>query len=408
MIKKSLKVLIPILFAVTFISFSPEKASAAINPLYNPRDVINNGDVGAWASHQIKFGISMASEPLIASDWIFIELPYFTQITEPTYASGFGGVPQYSVIDKQVRITGITANPGAYFTFYGLTAFNPVSPDQFDVYIRISKDVDGFDLREEAHIYATTTDGSVVVSAMIEAQVGTLRIMGVTSPGMFITFLEDGGIIGTCTAGNGGAFSQVFPGLNPVQHTIEIVGADPLERSIPPTTIEVFTRAYEITTVSGLILPPSISLDNSEVIRGAPLIISGMGVPDYQINIYVDPGTTYTAIPDVDGNWSYTIADTSDFEFGIYTVNALNQDPFGSTSLFSVSITFVIKPETPPEPGPGCDITRGDLNCDNAVNLIDFSILLFYWGSGDVNADINKDKNVNLVDFSIMMFYWQS
>jgi hypothetical protein len=50
--------------------------------------------------------------------------------------------------------------------------------------------------------------------------------------------------------------------------------------------------------------------------------------------------------------------------------------------------------------------STGDLNCDGAVNLVDFSILLFNWNSSAEVADINSDGTVSLPDFSIMLFYW--
>jgi hypothetical protein len=51
-----------------------------------------------------------------------------------------------------------------------------------------------------------------------------------------------------------------------------------------------------------------------------------------------------------------------------------------------------------------------DLNRDGSVNLIDFSILIFWWQTtgGDSNppADINQNGNVGLEDFSILLFNW--
>ncbi len=47
-----------------------------------------------------------------------------------------------------------------------------------------------------------------------------------------------------------------------------------------------------------------------------------------------------------------------------------------------------------------------DLNKDKKVNLIDFSILLFYWGTNNTCADQNKNGKVDLIDFSIMLYNW--
>jgi hypothetical protein len=75
----------------------------------------------------------------------------------------------------------------------------------------------------------------------------------------------------------------------------------------------------------------------------------------------------------------------------------------GSTvvSGFSKFVTFYVGKKAPAGICPGAD-----LNQDGKVNLIDFSILLYYWGTNNPCADQNQDGIVNLVDFSIMMYYW--
>jgi hypothetical protein len=47
-----------------------------------------------------------------------------------------------------------------------------------------------------------------------------------------------------------------------------------------------------------------------------------------------------------------------------------------------------------------------DLNADGKLNLTDFSILLFHWGTDHAIADLNSDGRVNLTDFSILLFNW--
>jgi hypothetical protein len=54
--------------------------------------------------------------------------------------------------------------------------------------------------------------------------------------------------------------------------------------------------------------------------------------------------------------------------------------------------------------------SNSDLNRDGKVNLVDFSILVFWWGTpgGNSNppADINSNAKVGLEDFSILLFNW--
>ena len=51
---------------------------------------------------------------------------------------------------------------------------------------------------------------------------------------------------------------------------------------------------------------------------------------------------------------------------------------------------------------------KGDLSGDNKVNLIDFSILAYWYKRPQPLAknDLNADGKVDLIDFSIMAFHW--
>ncbi|MFA6385357.1 MAG: dockerin type I domain-containing protein, partial [Candidatus Paceibacterota bacterium] len=55
-----------------------------------------------------------------------------------------------------------------------------------------------------------------------------------------------------------------------------------------------------------------------------------------------------------------------------------------------------------------CSFLRGDLNCDNHVNLIDFSIMAYWYKkiNPPEKVDLNNDGKITLVDFSIMAFNW--
>ncbi|MCX6800556.1 MAG: dockerin type I domain-containing protein, partial [Candidatus Falkowbacteria bacterium] len=52
--------------------------------------------------------------------------------------------------------------------------------------------------------------------------------------------------------------------------------------------------------------------------------------------------------------------------------------------------------------------TKGDTNSDNKINLIDFSIVAYWYGrsSPPPSADLNHDGKVNLIDLSIMAYNW--
>ena len=47
-----------------------------------------------------------------------------------------------------------------------------------------------------------------------------------------------------------------------------------------------------------------------------------------------------------------------------------------------------------------------DIDFSYGVDLVDFSILLYWWEKENACTDQNQDGIVNLQDFSIMMYYW--
>lgn len=85
---------------------------------------------------------------------------------------------------------------------------------------------------------------------------------------------------------------------------------------------------------------------------------------------------------------------------GIYKTQARARTIDGEESYFSEELVFKII--------DGC---RGaDLNFDGKVNIVDFSILLYFWGQKNptnICADINSNGIVDIVDFSIMMYWWR-
>ena len=381
----------------------------AADPLQSPRDTISTGGIGSIATHYVRFGLPVNALPMTSSDYILIDYPNYSEVTAPTSMSGnFGGTPVFSVVGTRVRITGITAVPGTFLTIRGITAFNPPEPDEFDLYISISSDADGNNIRLQTHILATPTNGSITVTANIEAVVGTLRISGFGSPGMFVVFTENDTVIGSCTAENDGSFTQLFSGITPTDHTILVSGVDQFNRATPASVVEVFTQAYMTTNVSGIILPPTFELDKYQISKGDPVIVTGRGTPGYLYKVITEPPVnSFEGLVDVDGNFTVTIDNTDTMDYGDHKVYALVQDNLGTQSLFSNTLFFKIVDSQPSHGDPPCDISRADLNCDSTVNLIDFSILLYNWGMSSAAADINNDGSVNLIDFSVMMFYWQ-
>ena len=61
------------------------------------------------------------------------------------------------------------------------------------------------------------------------------------------------------------------------------------------------------------------------------------------------------------------------------------------------------------KPEPGFIPSKADINNDGVVDLVDLSILLYYYNkTADVQTryDFNEDGKVDLIDISILLYYW--
>ncbi|MGI5827888.1 MAG: dockerin type I domain-containing protein [Patescibacteria group bacterium] len=397
------------IFPLVSLIFTP--LAHASGYLLDGQDVISHDQTSLPnVSHMVSFTLPLDSEIISSSDYIHIDLPHFTDVTlvNGQVTGSYLGNPEFSQEGNTIKVTGIAVLRGNRITISGITATNPDSQNLYQVQVSVTEDAEGLIIKNITSFLATGWGGSVTVSASIAPATASLLISGYSAPGTFITFTENGTVIGTETAGLLGTFTKLLLGLDPGTHNITMYGVDLDNRTTSILPIEVQTPIYQQTTVSDLLLSPTIEIDATEVTQGDPLIVSGSTIISGDLSIFTEsPLRTYYATADTSGNWDYTIDNTSEYIPGDYRIYSLVQNGTGSQSLFSNSLQFSVLPSSGPTPSPpGCGISQGDLNCDSHTNLTDFSILMYYWGTTSASADINSDGTVNLIDFSIMMYYW--
>lgn len=170
------------------------------------------------------------------------------------------------------------------------------------------------------------------------------------------------------------------------------------------TTFDVTQGA--ITNVNGILIPPTLLISDQTVDPGAVITLSGQAIPNATVELHFGNNVRVERVQaGTDGVWSLDF-NTSVLSPGEYAVRA--RSVTGATSLrtessFSSSLQLFLGVDGRPS-------TPSDLNRDGSVNLIDFSILIFWWqtNGGDSNppADINGNGNVGLEDFSILLFNW--
>lgn len=223
-----------------------------------------------------------------------------------------------------------------------------------------------------------------------------------------VSVLKDGQLVVSSIAGPDANFNILVNGLSTGNYNFSVYGEDDKAQRTAAFSFPVYITQGSTATVSGIFLAPLIDVDKSEVKQGEPIAIFGKTLPSGKVNIAVNSLNEYFLDTQADKNGIYLINfDTAKLELGQhYTKSKVAAD--GLISSFSKIIGFKVGDKTQTVPPAATTPLKGDLNGDNRVNLIDFSISAFWYkrASPPKEIDLNKDGRVNLIDFSIMAFYW--
>jgi len=242
----------------------------------------------------------------------------------------------------------------------------------------------------------------------------TVILSGRAYPGSTITVLKDAQIAVTTVAGPDAKFTVSLTNLSGGQYTFSVYGTDKNANRSAPFSFPTYVTPDTTTTIGGIFLSPTISIDKSEVKRGDTLVIFGQSAANASVTIVVNSENEIfaSALSDAQGVYLYNL-DTSPLEYGGHKTKSKGAvageiSPFGQQVGFIVGTKNVLIPVL----STRCP-TRGDVNGDCKVNLIDFSIVA-YWYKRTLTGTfidiektmLNADGKVDLVDFSIMAYYW--
>ena len=237
--------------------------------------------------------------------------------------------------------------------------------------------------------------GGIIVTSVI--------LNGRAFPKSSVTILVNGVIKDTIIADNRASFTIKF-NLNSGFYTFGVYSADNKGRRSLTYTFSLNLNKGTISTVSGIFIAPTININKSQVRRGDTLNILGQTTPSSTVSIFINSEDEIEKVVIADDNGAYFLAfNTESLNFGDHTTRSrsLLDNTFSVISQvlsFKVGARNILK------------TLAGDLGKDGRVNIIDFSVLLFWWGSTTPQAleisDINKDNRIDLKDLSIMLFHW--
>jgi cysteine-rich repeat protein len=232
-----------------------------------------------------------------------------------------------------------------------------------------------------------------------------VSVTGRSIPSQTVHVLLDGKEVGTVRSDSEGRFdfaTNASPGT--VSLGFWTLDAARTKSITYTTTFDVTQGA--ITNVNGILVPPTISANNVNANPGETITFSGGTVPNTKVEVHIDGSSkVLTTTAAANGAWSLPF-NTTGLSNAEHTARArfiLGSGALTTQSSFSTTLQLFIGVA-------GAPSRPSDLNRDGGINLIDFSILIFWWGgnggNSDPAADISGNGRVGLEDFSILLFNW--
>ncbi|MES2216455.1 MAG: dockerin type I repeat-containing protein [Patescibacteria group bacterium] len=236
---------------------------------------------------------------------------------------------------------------------------------------------------------------------------GVVRFSGRAYPGSKVTLLKDAQVVLTSQAGPDSNFDLSLMGLSAGTYSFSLYSSDTSARRSTPITIPVTLSTGAATHISGLFLSPTISVDKAEVKKGDDIAIFGQSVGASEVTIQVNSDQPYFAKAKADGGGVYLYNfDTTPLEMGNHSTKSKSATST-EISPYSAAVGFIVGTKNVKAEIPKSS-SRTDFNGNGKVNLVDFSILLYWYKKSSPPAaqDLNHDSKVDLVDFSILAYEW--
>lgn len=233
---------------------------------------------------------------------------------------------------------------------------------------------------------------------------------GKASPGAKLTLLKDGTSAGSFTASATGDFVISLPGVDAGRYNFVLYGDDSSGSRSTYFTKTVDVVKDQATKVESVVIPPTLRSTNSKVKVGETLSISGQTYPRAKVKISVSGKTKFSVQQqaDKDGKYFY-IFDSGTAGKGDYNIQVTND-----SGTLSQSVAVNVGNETVVSTDQA--VLKYDLNGDGRVNLLDFSVLAFWFNKpAPTNAaqlavftklDLNSDGKIDLTDASVLVSQW--
>jgi len=235
-----------------------------------------------------------------------------------------------------------------------------------------------------------------------------LTLSGFAYPSSKVSILKDGKVAQEVSADTSGVFSSVLTTISQGVYTFGIWAEDSQGRKSITYSATISLVAGTKTSIGNILLPPTMSVENTALVSNEPIRASGEAAPGSKVEVQILPiisGNVLAeeivkqeVVVDTQGRWTASIS-AANLILDTYQIRARAYLEQTGYSIFGQEIILTRE-------GSADFCRRSDVNDDGRVNFVDFSILLFNWGGQNARVDINQDGKINLADFSIMLTCW--
>lgn len=248
--------------------------------------------------------------------------------------------------------------------------------------------------------------GSIITSSVGNS---TVIFSGRAYPKSTVTLLKDAQVAASTIAGPDSNFTITLNNLSAGNFIFSLYGEDKDGQRSNTFSFTVSVTANVTTNVGGIFIAPTIAVDKSMVKRGDNIAIFGQaaGAADIIIVVNSDEEFYGKTVSDKDGVYLYNF-DTTFLDYGSHTTKSKASIGNLAVSNFSQLLTFNVGTQNIAAPKIVKKVLKGDVNNDGRVNLVDFSIVAYWYRRANPPAkvDLNSDGKIDLIDLSIMAYYW--
>lgn len=236
---------------------------------------------------------------------------------------------------------------------------------------------------------------------LVVPQATSVVFTGLAHPGSHVVLLKDAVVVGDATASPDATFRIGLSGVSAGNHVFSMHGTDTDGIRSGLISFNVEIPESFLVEISDIFIPPTIYVE-SDAADNNKITVFGQTVPSAAVTMAVFFGGTeqkrYTVTADTLGQYSRTLVDP------IFKSRDVPVKSFAAfqdiVSAFGLAAVVSSAPENA--------FLLGDFNTDRHIDLVDFSMLAFWYKRSNVQTkfDLNNDGVVNLIDMSIMASNW--